>query len=123
MHLEPTDGSIEYLEDLATDTLTIEFEDTSYIIEPSGLLDIAELDAHLSGVSPEEISSALGLPVDTFDGQPVYRGSGTGLELHYAALGGDPDERFAVLSFGEVQSGRYAYKLEAVLWPGRPSGD
>ncbi|WP_049888268.1 MULTISPECIES: hypothetical protein [unclassified Natrinema] len=123
MHLKSTDDSIEYVEKLATDVLIVEFEDTNYTIEPSELCHIEELNEHPAGVSPAVISSALGLPVETFDGSPLYRGSEAGLELWYAVLDEDTDERFAVLSFGELQSGRYAYKLEAVLWPRGPGTD
>lgn len=123
MQFERIDSSIEYLDNLTTDSLTVEVEETRHSIEPGDLLALEELDHHHAAVSPDAISSALGLPVDEFDESPVYRGSETGLELTYAVLGTEPEERLAIISFGEVQYGRYAYKLEAVVYPDRPSSD
>ncbi|ELZ09235.1 hypothetical protein C479_10455 [Halovivax asiaticus JCM 14624] len=61
--------------------------------------------------------------METFDGSSVYRGRKPGLDLHYASLGDGHDEPLGIVSFGEVQPGRYAAAFEAVLWPDSSSGN
>lgn len=63
----------------------------------------------------DDIAAVLGYLVATFDGVPVYHGRVDESELSHAVVDSGVWVTMLVVSFGDVQSGRYAAATEALV--------
>jgi|GEM_PF-657468 len=114
MDIERRDDDIVYFESLEGAVLSIDIDGSPCTVDPTSLQSLTEIRDHASGVDPDEIAAVLGYPVGTFDGVPVYHGRVDGSELSYTVVDSGAWVTMLVVSFGEVQAGRYAAAAEAL---------
>lgn len=118
MDVELLDGGIEYVDDQETASLTVEFHAGTHDIDPVSLQHLGELRDHDPDVDPDEIAAVLGYAVGTFDGDLRYHGRVAGTDLCYDVVDSGNEAPILVVSFGEVQPGRYAFAAEALVRTG-----
>lgn len=115
MDIERRDDDIVYFESQDGAVLSVEVDGRPFGIDLVSLKPLSEIRDHAPGVDPDDIAAVLGYSVTSFDGDPIYHGRVDGSELYYDVVDSGAEVTMLVVSFGEVQPGRYAAVTEALV--------
>ncbi|SER42997.1 hypothetical protein [Natrinema salaciae] len=115
MDIERRDGEIVSFESQDGAVFSVEVGGGPCRVDLASLKPLTEIRDHAPDINPDEIAAVLGYSVTSFDGDPIYHGRMDGLELSYEVVDAEDEVTMLVVSFGEVQPGRYAAATEALV--------
>lgn len=102
-------------DNLANAIEEVSFDTYTYQVSLKKLKPLEQLSQHYKNISPDDISSSLGLKVTIFDGMKIYNGSKRGLKLYYKTVTEGEKSIILVFSFGELQPGRFICQFEEAV--------